>query len=1072
MKSVATATRDTITNDYVNELSLVVEGEWKNNRFYRTAVDNTPSEDTDGYDVELFPIESISMSNRPTSGINKGVVNQARVEPELHSVVPTSRYYLSSTSDVYKYWQSPYPSATAAPYAMTGCAPQVTYCEDNTDTEPTPIVVSANKIHFTVETSWCRPVDYDIQVMYTTTDTWHTVASDIPVPDSGLVEIWYNGSTWSATKVLDKSTTLCAVRLVINNMNKYGYFNLIELGAAIELDLSKDTVNLQDNFNMGDPDFISPLGNISSNTGSLALFNDTRIYDNENPDSALYGILDRGATIRAWYDYDGDKVQEIEMVSDTWKEDDDATVTVSLIDNSKFLQDTTPPVVLYRNLSVQEIVWRLCDIIGFNKYEVTPIDESIATPSIVDIFWTDGQKSAWDTFSELARATQTAIYFDSFGVLQVKTRYAAWDDTKSEDYSFYKDTVAGSQLANMVSLTNNSEYEANKVTVNWKPTGFDPRIGWITPYKVVWKPDNDVVIRTSELVGSLTNQDYIKLSAKDGATWPWKGMCQIDGEWISYEGKQYGYYDSTRIKKWTYVNSYAAQKKLDAQSPPELKHLNGYNGKLKITERGAYNTDTTNHVVGISPVWNKGVQVNYGPTVNTSKYFRYNKGQSSITIQNPGNSGINRYRYLHRGNPVDQGYRWIGTRLKIDATSHSDKVGGIFFNSDTSLGVGYFIEVTASVKVNGKKKSTKNELMLYSMDGAGNKKVFGGETVVTKHTHKGKGKKSNKKRITKTKTDIGVSLAVPQNRYIDIDIVYSPGGAGAADNIQVWANGTFRFNATIPAGTWKHASGARFGLYARGSSSVTFDYAYAISNTAISIPTLTRYFDAIENDWQSTMIRDMIYETRKVRKKVRKKNKKVLQKYNLRIFDDFGPMVHEIRKFDVTFSDETIASIQAKLYSSNQGAAPFGFWYDPKHAHFMIANTSKRNLVLSGDDNTTGSTVNQKLFVYGRPVVQQEAQTIVKNDEWAQNRRGIIDIEFESDWIQNQSEANALSDWMTTHWSRSDTSLDVEVFGNPMIELCDVVHVKWDDIDDKFYVIAISNTFDSGLTTSLTLRKV
>lgn len=46
-----------------------------------------------------------------------------------------------------------------------------------------------------------------------------------------------------------------------------------------------------------------------------------------------------------------------------------------------------------------------------------------------------------------------------------------------------------------------------------------------------------------------------------------------------------------------------------------------------------------------------------------------------------------------------------------------------------------------------------------------------------------------------------------------------------------------------------------------------------------------------------------------------------------------------------------------------------------------------------------------------------------------------------------------------------------EVFGNPMIEIGDVVNVVYNNINAKYYVIGVSNSFDNGLTTNLTLRK-
>jgi hypothetical protein len=130
---------------------------------------------------------------------------------------------------------------------------------------------------------------------------------------------------------------------------------------------------------------------------------------------------------------------------------------------------------------------------------------------------------------------------------------------------------------------------------------------------------------------------------------------------------------------------------------------------------------------------------------------------------------------------------------------------------------------------------------------------------------------------------------------------------------------------------------------------------------------------------------------------------------------------------------------------------------------------------LSGEDSLTAGgagVINHKMFVYGRPVIQKDAQKVVKTDDWAIRRRGTIEVEYDSPWIQNESEANRFGDWLTTHWTRGDSTLDAEIFGNPLLELCDVVQVTYNNINDKYYVVGIENSFDQGLTTNVTLRRV
>lgn len=1207
MKPVAESVYNSVTNDYHNTVGTVVHAEWQMNRYFNTHVDNTPSEGDIGYDIEYFPIESIVKPNRPTSGICKAAVGQAFVEPERHSGVPGARYYSVDADDEYKYWQSPLPTdstgtfplfnATNFPaqfdtnYAydnLTCVRPTVAYITEDYEVageEVTgdPMVVFTNKISFTVENTYSYPTDYDVQVRYTTTGPWTTVASNLPVPQDGKVELWYNGTSWTTTKALGGRTMAHAVRLVVRKMyvpattrtvslktlsgiplvqggvgaftqadvgatisgpgiqsgtkitkveqlrytgrrfelkngtvvtatkppantkreldpvityttlaaiskpatatNETGvnitvsvvpsgsYFNLIELGLSMEADLTPDVANWQNNSNMGETDFITPLGKISSNGGSLALWNGNEgTYRNKNPYSLYYNMLDKGVLFRGWMKYGQNLVPEFTFFSESWDEGDDTT-TVTLVDGTDFFMSTKPRPVLYQNIPVQEIVWRICDIIGFTNYNVTTID----TTATVDIFWTDGEKTAWEIFGDLSRATQTAIYFDSYGVLQVKTRDAAWDKTKGPIYTFSKHDLPG-QPANIVSLEEQSQYEANKVTVNWKPTGFSESRDNIVPFEVVWEPDGDLVLRATNLSKNvLKNEKYIYLVPNEGKTWPWKGVMNIEGEWISYNAKQYSHHTKEGVRKYTWVDSIEKQRELDEAAGAFHRHLNHYTGTLRVEQRGLYGTQPADHRIDLNG-WTKTRRRNYSTNADNAAGIKLNQNQSSVTITGlQGGKGMDDYTYLHRGNTVDDGYKYLGFRMKIDKTSHSHKTAGMFFSGDGGVGTGYFLDVMATSRMDGKMRGTRNEVMFYSMKANGQKKYFGGKQIISND------KSKNNKNGTKEKVNVGVEFPVVADRYIDFDIWLETGGG--SHKVQIWANGRRLMDAEI-TGDWRHTRVSKMGLFVRGHSSATFDYIYGINSPGVDMTDSEAYYDRIEGGFYSTQASDWTYSTKSERRKVKKKNKKgkvkwvwkkYTKKYAQRFYEEFGPVAHELREFDIKFDSE-LPVLESKLYFSNTTQAVCTEYAgDISGSKFIMGNISRLPAVLNGDDDRTSQgngTINQKLFVYGRPVIQKDAQELTVEDDWSIRRRGIIEVEYDSPWIQNKDEAEKFANWLTSHWSRSDSTLEVEVFGNPIIELTDIVKVEYDHIEAHFYVTAITNSFDNGLSTSLTLRKV
>lgn len=1061
MKSVSTPVLNALKTGHSTTVGLLAYAEWNHNMMYKTLVDNTPNEDENGYDTELFPIESITRGNRPEkSGICKAIAGQAYADYNYHTTPSPQRYYIADVDDEYKYWQSPVTSDGSN--ALANTAPHVLYTQENGTTLRT---VKTNKINICVENSFANPTTFNIQIKKSTTSNWESVATQAGVtfPATGRISLWYNGTNWTTTKNTDNVIDVHAVRLVVTGLNKpNAYFNLIELGLGLELNVTADVAAMSASFSMGEQDFITPLGTISSNTGQISLFNDERKYSGKNPSSVLFGLLDKGVKFSGSYRIDSDTIQDFVMYSDTWDESDSETV-VALVDYSRFFQDVKPRRVLYNNIPVQEAIWRLCDLVGFNSYKVTTIDTE--PNSKIDIFWTDAEKSIWETFQELSRATQTAIYFDSYGVLQVKTRGAAFNDAQTPVDTLTREG-SSTRLPNIISLSDAKQYEANKVVINYKPAKFSEREYYVIPYEQVWEPEGTVTLRASELTVNMTDTSMeVHVAPQDAETWPFKGKFQIEGEWVEYEGKEYSYFDKGVANK-VIVKSQEEKEEYDDRTDPAKIHLNKFTGKMVVTVRGAYNTQAQAH--SIAPTgWRTQKQKNYG-AAQTSSGSLHNAKESCITLNSGGN--MNDYLYYNRGSVNDEGFYYMGTSIRINKGSHKSKVGGIFFNADGGLGTGYFVEVSASINFKGQKRKTGNEITVYSMKANGTKKVFGGEKYVIKDKSKGNDKDSKN---TKKVLDIGAQHAVVLNNYVDIDVVFQP---GTTDRILVYANGTLLIDSRIPAGEWQHARKGLWGLYTRGNSNVSFDYAYAVENAATTVTPSqpVQYLDRIAGGFRANQwMVDWVYQSRMVKKKKRS-NKKVRQNYNQRYYTEFGPILHEIRDFEVKFnSDEPV--VQSKLYLSNYSQCiPLSYSADNSTARFTLANISRDNAILSGDDELTAlgqGTIGHKLFVYGRPVLLEDEKILEKQDDEAIRRRGIIETDYDSPWIQSEAEAERFATWLVDHWRTSDSVLTVEVFGNPTYELGDVVQVNYRELSGTYYITEITNAFEGGITTNLTLRK-
>lgn len=81
---------------------------------------------------------------------------------------------------------------------------------------------------------------------------------------------------------------------------------------------------------------------------------------------------------------------------------------------------------------------------------------------------------------------------------------------------------------------------------------------------------------------------------------------------------------------------------------------------------------------------------------------------------------------------------------------------------------------------------------------------------------------------------------------------------------------------------------------------------------------------------------------------------------------------------------------------------------------------------------------------------------------------------FDSQWIQKQTDVVSLAEWIKTIWSKKQTVIQMEVFGNPLISVGDIITIKDSynglTTSQKFVVLTVKNNFNNGLETNITCR--
>lgn len=1059
MKSVNAAVSNAIRTAYdINAIPRLI-AEWNHNRYANNiSVDNDPSDDTDGYDIEMFPVESLIKPNRPTAGVQKARVDEARVaDPysQYDGKSRSARYYMGSVDDIYKYWTSPWPTNGSGLFPTdangTMVRPFVLY----------PDGVDANKIVVGFEDTWAQPNAFDIRVRAADGTTW-TVASSSPVINSkGQAILYWNGSNWSSNRPASQvaTTVITGVQVRITSLKGVAggsvsgansHANVIEISARREHNLTDRLVGVSDTFDMSEKSLVYPLGTITSNNATLTMFNGDGIFNNESPDSPYKGLIEPNVTFNLEYVFTVGgvqyPVQQFKMYGGPWMGQRDETVSIELADFSKYFQEVKPLATSYLDMSAPELIWRVCDSVGFVDYEIQTDD--ITTLHKIPVWWTDGEKTVWEVFDEIAKATQTAIYFDGNGKLQVRTRTNAFQVAATPSWTL-RGEDAGTELADITSLAQSDEVEANSIKVSFQQTDVDPIVNGIPKTQVLWQPEDTVALRACPLLKTLeVVSTYISLPPGEAKIWPFEGMVNIQGELIKYSGKQFIYYEGA-TRKSVVVKSQEEMEKYNNITDFNSRHKNHYTGALKITERGTWNSEAKRHAVEAEG-YNVRNVVNGVRNTGVSG-FRHKKAESRVYLNPPPRLKSPADVLLAtRGAEVDSGFYYYGTRMRFEKGGGKHQRAGIVFHNNSTNEDGYYVELMPSAKLaTGKQRAKRNELAFFT--------------------------RNNGKWVRHGK---GTALAITEGIDYEVDITYKTSGSDHV--ITVWVNGKNCFTKTL-SGTDKNPFGGKFGLFARGDSRVSFEYLYAIRRQEEEPADDFSFLDKVEGGYTGGQFdREWVYRWRTQRRRVKKRWVKEQSRWNQQFFDEFGPIVHEVREFDVKFDPKP--AISSRLYMGNDYSIICPeYSADSFSARFYVANTSRSTAIAHGEDTMKyagqSTAVNPIMAVIGRSITVSESESVESKNETQIRKRGAVEVEISSPWIQKKEMAQELADWIKDHWSEGADEQTVTIYGNPLIELGDVVAVEYPNADmtaatHKYFVVGVSNSFDSGLETTLVLRRV
>lgn len=302
----------------------------------------------------------------------------------------------------------------------------------------------------------------------------------------------------------------------------------------------------------------------------------------------------------------------------------------------------------------------------------------------------------------------------------------------------------------------------------------------------------------------------------------------------------------------------------------------------------------------------------------------------------------------------------------------------------------------------------------------------------------------------------------------DIDVRVQVGGEGSLkgtieivvyiNNYKVTAKDTNYANKDDPSNQILPVTN-KISLMA-ASGDVSFDYVYGNTISA-SAYTSSNLLNAVSgrfsDDYLQNTLGDLVYEA-----------ELDADTSKLEFYDEFGTTAREIVKKDIA-----IPSRPAYPLSWN-----YGLGVNPnisilsqsndsfKSQVYILNNTSK--VVPLSDGQIADFTL------YGTSIGPSSDQIYTTEPESEYSVKE--PVVFESTWIQSQEAAKSLADFIKSKVVNKSKIIDMEVFGNPLISVGDVITVKYPyhgfTGSEKIIVTNVNHIYAEGLSTQITGRTI
>ena len=297
------------------------------------------------------------------------------------------------------------------------------------------------------------------------------------------------------------------LRLVVETMSSPNYpLELIEISPRLVANLSESLIDFDVTKAASDLSGSAlPVGQLMAGIGNISLFDSDNSF---NPNNEWDFDTDTGSIIAKYINKnikfvfyevikkvnDSNYYVPIKtMYSETFPERDARTgqTSLALRDFYFYFESLKAPRILITEASLSQAVCLLLDSIGFSNYVFKRL--SSESDPVIPYFFIPPDQSVAETLSHLARATQSAMFFDEFNNFVVMTKAYLLDESveRIPDATLYgSDLVSNGNIvkpANIIAIESKDRKVYNAGTVNYTTRYIQRTGGTIAQSKFVDK---------------------------------------------------------------------------------------------------------------------------------------------------------------------------------------------------------------------------------------------------------------------------------------------------------------------------------------------------------------------------------------------------------------------------------------------------------------------------------------------------------------------------------------------------------------------------------------------------------